>query len=226
MMFESYIPKWMNFWVMFAWQHLPAYGFPVIELAMDFTVFSIVSLTAMQFRLLRHEMEVIFKDSKDGIFVMDKFRKCSEHLTFLLGFRDSVNSTFSWVVFLYLGIITLIICIEIYFISILENTEDMLRAVVYAALMFFEFFICYCFPAQSLVDESQKIATTFFDSGWYNHLKYHRNTILLLGKAQLQVNFTVGGFLNLDLQTGLTMARSMFSYSMFLRTMTILKEEL
>ncbi|VEN37304.1 unnamed protein product [Callosobruchus maculatus] len=87
MMFESYIPKWMNFWVMFAWQHLPAYGFPVIELAMDFTVFSIVSLTAMQFRLLRHEMEVIFKDSKDGIFVMDKFRKCSEHLTFLLGLK-------------------------------------------------------------------------------------------------------------------------------------------
>nr|CAI5820265.1 unnamed protein product [Callosobruchus analis] len=92
----------------------------------------------------------------------------------------------------------------------------MLRAVVYAALMFFEFFMCYCFPAQSLVDEviacfdslkfansSQKIATTLFDSGWYNHIKYYRSTILLLGKAQLQANFTVGGFLNLDLQTGL-----------------------
>nr|CAH7762641.1 unnamed protein product [Callosobruchus chinensis] len=210
MMFESYIPKWMNFWVMFAWQHLPAYGFAFIELAMDFTVFSIVSLTAMQFRLLRYEMEVIFKDSRNGMYIMDRFRKCDDHLSFLLSFRDSVNSTFSSVVFLYLGIITLIICIEIYFISILENTEDMLRAVVYAALMFFEFFICYCFPAQSLVDESQKIATSFFDSGWYNHLKYYRSTILLLGKAQQQVNFTVGGFLNLDLQTGLTVNKLIF----------------
>nr|CAH7762643.1 unnamed protein product [Callosobruchus chinensis] len=84
MMFESYIPKWMNFWVMFAWQHLPAYGFAFIELAMDFTVFSIVSLTAMQFRLLRYEMEVIFKDSRNGMYIMDRFRKCDDHLSFLL----------------------------------------------------------------------------------------------------------------------------------------------
>nr|CAI5837750.1 unnamed protein product [Callosobruchus analis] len=124
----------------------------LVEISMDFIIFSMVSLTALQFKLLAYEMNNIFA-LEDDLTINARFKKCNDHLTFLLSFRTLLNDTFSVVVLMYLGVIILILCIEIYFIMSMDSLEEIIRAVVYAALMFFEFFICYCFPAQALVDE-------------------------------------------------------------------------
>nr|CAI5837749.1 unnamed protein product [Callosobruchus analis] len=152
----------------------------LVEISMDFIIFSMVSLTALQFKLLAYEMNNIFALEDD--------------LTINASFRTLLNDTFSVVVLMYLGVIILILCIEIYFIMSMDSLEEIIRAVVYAALMFFEFFICYCFPAQA----------------WYENMssssRYAKAMLLLQGKSQIKVMFTVGGFLNLNLQTGLSVS--------------------
>ncbi|VEN34576.1 unnamed protein product [Callosobruchus maculatus] len=229
LIFESYIPEGVSFWTLFIWEHLPSTCLMLVEISMDFIIFSMVSLTALQFKMLAYEMNNIFA-LEDDLIINARFKKCNDQLTFLLSFRTLLNNTFSAVVLLYLGVIILILCIEIYFIMSMDSLEEIIRAVVYAALMFFEFFICYCFPAQALVDESEKVVEGLYNSKWYQHMgtsKTHaKATVLLQGKSQLKVMFTVGGFLNLNLQTGLSAVKTMVSYSMFLRTMTVLAEEM
>nr|CAI5837754.1 unnamed protein product [Callosobruchus analis] len=175
LIFESYIPEGISFWTLFIWEHLPSTCLMLVEISMDFIIFSMVSLTALQFKLLAYEMNNIFA-LEDDLTINARFKKCNDHLTFLL--RDSL--------------------------------EEIIRAVVYAALMFFEFFICYCFPAQALVDESEKVVQSLYNSKWYENMssssRYAKAMLLLQGKSQIKVMFTVGGFLNLNLQTGLSVS--------------------
>nr|CAH7750494.1 unnamed protein product [Callosobruchus chinensis] len=209
LIYESYIPKGISFWTLFIWEHLPGYCLVVVEIAMDFFIFSLISLTALQFKLLAYEMTNIFELEDDSI-INDRFKRCNDQLSFLLSFRALLNNTFSVVLLMYLGIIVLILCVEIYLIMSMDSLEEIIRAVVYAALMFFEFFICYCFPAQASVDESEKVVEALYNSKWYENMgsrsPYAKATLLLQGKCQIEVIFTAGGFLELNLQTALSVS--------------------
>nr|CAH7725824.1 unnamed protein product [Callosobruchus chinensis] len=86
MLFESYIPDGMNFWVEFLLEHIPAYGLMLLEIALDFLICTILSLTTLQFKMLRYEMETVF-DTRVGQTsktLSEQIRKCNMHHTFLL----------------------------------------------------------------------------------------------------------------------------------------------
>ncbi|CAH2002728.1 unnamed protein product [Acanthoscelides obtectus] len=165
----------------------------------------------------------------DYFTIKAQFGKCDDQLSFLLRFKTLINNTFSTVVLMYLGIVVLILCLEMYYTMTMDTFQEIIRAVVYAALMFFEFFICYCIPAQALIDESEKLVEGLYNSNWYEHMgssaSYGKAMTLLQGKSQMRVMFTIGGFLNLNMQTGLAAVKTMVSYSMFLKTMTGLEDD-
>nr|CAI5852660.1 unnamed protein product [Callosobruchus analis] len=122
--FKSYLPDWMPFWVLFIWQHIPSFGLVSTEISMDVIIFSIVSLTALQFKLLQYEMENIFsldhkKEHPSRSVLSDKIRRCTNHHTFLLDFRTTLNSAFSGLLLVYMGVVVLILCIEMYFLFVL-----------------------------------------------------------------------------------------------------------
>ncbi|CAH1995064.1 unnamed protein product [Acanthoscelides obtectus] len=192
LVFESYLPEGMPFWVLFAWQHIPAVALVSLEVAMDFLICSILSLTAMQYRLLRYELERVFGDypgKKEGEGVITtRSRRCNDQLTFLLG----------------------------------DSIEHMIKILLYSGFMFFEFFICFCYPAQDLTAGAEKLANSIYFSDWSEYPNHHREILLLLGKSQIRVVFTAGGLLEVDLKTGMAALKSVFSYSMFLRTMTMI----
>ncbi|CAH2002731.1 unnamed protein product [Acanthoscelides obtectus] len=196
LLFESYLPKGVPFWFMFLWMHIPGYGLSLLDITIDCTVFSIVSLTAIQFKLLAYEMQNIFAEASDYFTIKDKFTRCNDQLSFLL-----------W-----------------------NSFQGIVRALIYAALIFFEFFICYCVPFQELVDESGKLVECLYDSRWYEHVgstaPYAKAMLLLQGKSQMNVMLTAGGFLNMNLQTGIATLKTMVSYSMFLRTMAGLEDDM
>ncbi|VEN41369.1 unnamed protein product [Callosobruchus maculatus] len=118
MTFKSYIPPGVNFWALFAWQHIQATGTINILTSMDFCICSIVSLTTLQFRLLRYEVETLFdgfeNDQNGSNEFKNKFRKCNGHHNFLLSFTTMVVNTFSMLMFIYMGVIVIILCIETY----------------------------------------------------------------------------------------------------------------
>nr|CAH7750491.1 unnamed protein product [Callosobruchus chinensis] len=55
----------------------------LVEISMDFIIFSIISLTALQFKLLAYEMNNIFALEDDSI-TNARFKRCNDQLTFLL----------------------------------------------------------------------------------------------------------------------------------------------
>nr|CAI5837758.1 unnamed protein product [Callosobruchus analis] len=83
LIFESYIPEGISFWTLFIWEHLPSTCLMLVEISMDFIIFSMVSLTALQFKLLAYEMNNIFA-LEDDLTINARFKKCNDHLTFLL----------------------------------------------------------------------------------------------------------------------------------------------
>nr|CAH7750489.1 unnamed protein product [Callosobruchus chinensis] len=83
LIFESYIPEGVSFWTLFIWEHLPSTCLMLVEISMDFIIFSIISLTALQFKLLAYEMNNIFALEDDSI-TNARFKRCNDQLTFLL----------------------------------------------------------------------------------------------------------------------------------------------
>nr|CAH7744998.1 unnamed protein product [Callosobruchus chinensis] len=173
MLFKSYIPQFVDFWILFTWEHIPASGLVVLELSLDVIVLNILTMTKLQFKLLRYEVENIFYDEpgKSGDIRL-RIKKCSDHHTFLL--EDSV--------------------------------ADILGAAVYAAQMFFEFFICYCCPAQELKDEAELLSGALYFNDWHLHPAYYKDIAILLGKSSIKVIYSAGGLMNLDLQTGMAVS--------------------
>ncbi|CAH2002733.1 unnamed protein product [Acanthoscelides obtectus] len=201
LIFESYLPEGVPFWVMFLWMHIPSYGLSLLDITIDCTVFSIMSLTAIQFKLLAYEMQNIFAEATDYFTIKDNF-------------KTLLNDTLSTMMLMYLGMVILILCLEMYYIMTMDSFQEIARAFFYAALIFFEFLICYCVPSQE----------------WYEHVgstaPYGKAMVLLQGKSQMSVMLTAGGFLNMDLQTGLATLKTMVSYSMFLKTMAGLEDDM
>ncbi|VEN46151.1 unnamed protein product, partial [Callosobruchus maculatus] len=207
MLFESYIPDGMNFWVEFLLEHIPAYGLMLLEIALDFLICTILSLTTLQFKLLRYELERVFDTTVDqSMKISEKIRKCNMHHTFLLSFRTMLNDAFSMLMLAYIGVVVMILCMEIYLMFQMDSIGNILKTVVYSALMFFEFFICYCYPAQDLTDEADKLSESIYSSGWYDYPIHQKDVLMLTGKTQIQVIFTVGGILKLDLPTGMAVS--------------------
>nr|CAI5847037.1 unnamed protein product [Callosobruchus analis] len=115
MLFKSYIPKFVNFWILFTWEHIPASGLVVLELSLDVIVLNILTMTKLQFKILRYEFENIFYDDHGkNRDIRLKIKKCCDHHTFLLEFREMLNNTFSLLMLIYMGVIILILCIEMY----------------------------------------------------------------------------------------------------------------
>nr|CAI5862275.1 unnamed protein product [Callosobruchus analis] len=176
LLFESYVPEGMSFWFLLAWQHIPAGALISIEMAMDFLICSILSLTAQQYRLLRYEMERVFGslerkgDTEENI--SKRIRRCNDQLTFLL--RDSI--------------------------------EHIIKILAYSGFIFFEFFVCYCYPAQDLTVDAEQLANSIYFSEWYKYPNHCKEILMLVGKSQIRVVFTAGGLLELDLPTGMAVS--------------------
>nr|CAI5829648.1 unnamed protein product [Callosobruchus analis] len=173
MVFKSHIPRSIDFWTLFAWEHIPASGLVLLEVSLDVIVLNILTMTKLQFRLLRYEVEKIFSytSEKRENFSL-KIKRCNEHHTFLLG----------------------------------DSLADILGAALYAAQMFFEFFVCYCFPAQDLTDEAELLSVTLYSNNWNLYPAYYKDIMIFLGKSRLEVIYSAGGLLNINHQTGMSVS--------------------
>nr|CAI5862277.1 unnamed protein product [Callosobruchus analis] len=210
LLFESYVPEGMSFWFLLAWQHIPAGALISIEMAMDFLICSILSLTAQQYRLLRYEMERVFGslerkgDTEENI--SKRIRRCNDQLTFLLSFRNTLNEAFSYLMLAYIGVVVLILCFEVYLLFQMDSIEHIIKILAYSGFIFFEFFVCYCYPAQDLTVDAEQLANSIYFSEWYKYPNHCKEILMLVGKSQIRVVFTAGGLLELDLPTGMAVS--------------------
>lgn len=88
--FQSYVLDFMPFKVQFFWEIIVAYQIVLSVLVMDIIVFTMLYLTAIQFKLLRLELEDVFNNtSMQGLYGSDmvikrRLKMCNLHHIFLI----------------------------------------------------------------------------------------------------------------------------------------------
>nr|ALR72561.1 odorant receptor OR16 [Colaphellus bowringi] len=189
---------------------------------MDIVVLTLISLTAIQFKLLNKGVAKIFKGitnlEQADVVIRERIQKYKNHHAFLMTFRNELNNLFSNAILAYMGVIITTQCTELYVLFSWNSIQEGIRAVLYASTMFFELYICYCLPAQDLIDEAEKLPISIYCSKWYQYPNHFKDVLLLLGQFQLNMLISAGGVAILDIQTGFAALKSMVSYFAFLRT--------
>ncbi|KAJ8967750.1 hypothetical protein NQ314_002629 [Rhamnusium bicolor] len=224
--FDSYRPEWISFYLLLLYESLVfvvGIYFPV--LGTDMFMMSLLTLTQAQFKLLNHEIKKIFnaqtKMEEDMEIVNKRIRKYVDQHNFLLDYVNRINDTFCEVLLVYLAIIILSMCVELYIITTQNSLRASIKAISYISAGMFQYIICYCSPAQALSDEADEITNRTYFSKWNEHTtqSVKTATLMILGRSQKKVLITAGGFIKIDLETCLKTLKTMVSYSMFLRTM-------
>ncbi|CAH1996271.1 unnamed protein product [Acanthoscelides obtectus] len=70
-------------------------------------------------------MERVFGDyrekgDKEGN-ISKRIRRCNDHLSFLLRFRNILNEAFSYLMLAYIAVVVLILCFEVYLLFQMQN---------------------------------------------------------------------------------------------------------
>ncbi|CAH1978579.1 unnamed protein product [Acanthoscelides obtectus] len=88
LVFKAYIPAKLSFWGIFVWEHIHVLGLITLETSMDILIFTVVSLTIIQIKMLKLEIKKIFEDGagSDSDFG-EQMRKCNEHHTLILRYE-------------------------------------------------------------------------------------------------------------------------------------------
>ncbi|KAG5877777.1 hypothetical protein JTB14_003174 [Gonioctena quinquepunctata] len=208
---RCYRPEWLNYYILLFCQEFICLLTVLLPIsAMDFIFMTTVRLTRIQFRILNREMEQIFdgvkeEDTREKKRIFDRrIKRCVDHHDFLLRYGQQINETFSMSVLLFLIIIILSMCVEMYSLSTETNWEGRRRALVYTVTGCIEFLVCYCYPCQDLMDESLRISNSVYTSKWYEHPEFGRHVLSIVKCGQRIRPIKAGKFSNLDLGTGLS----------------------
>ncbi|XP_031339879.1 uncharacterized protein LOC116168284 [Photinus pyralis] len=75
-----------------------------------------------------------------------------------------------------------------------------------------------CYLAQKVTTESEKLVYSYYDMDFIGtDLKFQKALIILIGRYQHSVVFTVGKFTRLSICTFITIIKGVYSYYMFLK---------
>ncbi|KAG5885620.1 hypothetical protein JTB14_006166 [Gonioctena quinquepunctata] len=186
--YESFIPLGVPFELLFIYESIVGCVLVISIFSMDMLVFTIISLTATQFDLLNKAVMNVFSG---------KSSPGQEDLMI----RERIRKYH-----------------EHHFFLIADSTQESIRAFLYATTMFFELYICYCLPAQQLIDAVETLPTNIYCTDWYQYPQHAKDVLIFLGQSQLDVSISAGGFARIDVQTGYAAFKTMISYCAFLRT--------
>ncbi|XP_023019277.1 odorant receptor 22a [Leptinotarsa decemlineata] len=224
--FDCFRPQWAGYYGLLIYEDITAIIsilFPI--LSVDLFFMGLMRLTQIQWKLLNHELYHTFdhihmKDDSVQEKIKLKIKKCVCHHEFLIRYVEKINDTFSTSLFFYMVIIVLSMCVEMYNATTFSDPQIIRRAFVYTTAGCTAFMICFCYPCQDMIDEATKISSSIYFSNWYKYPEHSKSTQMILLRGQKTMNIRAGGFLEMDLRTGLATLKTMVSYSMFLRTIS------
>nr|UTN00927.1 odorant receptor [Semanotus bifasciatus] len=225
--FDTYNPEWIPYYALWLFESMvfvTGIWFPVSGL--DIIMLSILMLTKLQFRLLNEELTELFDSEADMKNVDQRIGKCVRHHAFLIDYVKRINKTFSEAMLFYVGVITISMCVEMYLISTRDSLKASFKSMSYIFNGLVQYSVCYCVPAQAISDEAYATAYSIYSSKWYEHPTHSVKiaVLMIMAKAQHTLPIVAGGFLIVNLDTCFKTIKTMVSYCMFLRTMTVQPE--
>ncbi|CAH1999455.1 unnamed protein product [Acanthoscelides obtectus] len=222
LVYQSYRPPWLPYPILLFQQiivgSLCTLG---AMLPVDFLFMSIVTLTTVQYKILNVELRQLF-DIEDTAqrkqLLKKKIGEYVRHHAYLYDYVKRINNTFSPSLLVFLVIVLLSMCMEMYRTSTQSNLSVCIRPLLYTSFGLFQFFICYCAYSQALINEANNVYMNIYLSEWQESIRPAKSAIMIIAMAQKEIEITAGGIANIDLKTGLATLKTMISYCMFLRT--------
>ncbi|KAJ8919414.1 hypothetical protein NQ315_016508 [Exocentrus adspersus] len=153
-------------------ESIPRYALLLLELftflgaiiipaiSLDLFILSLMILVSTQFKIVNTEFERLFNDvipEKDLTVTKRSIKETVDHHSFLLDFVNRMNNVFSASLLIYLGVIVLSVCTEMYLISVQDSFKKCIQPAAYIVQGLVQYAFCYCLPAQIMTNEVGKL---------------------------------------------------------------------
>lgn len=177
----------------------------------DFTLYTLITIIALNFNMVGCEMREILNKSKTKI--KDLEQVVNFH-TKLIDICNQIESIISKnLLHNYLQGIA-VICLLCFQLVVLK---DLSQLAVYGIVLTIALFQCFMitFHGQMMIDSSSKIAEYVYDSEWYllEDKRVKKSIVSLMMVAQIPKSLTAGGFLRVSMEM-FTMVRTFFDYNL------------
>ncbi|CAH1984295.1 unnamed protein product [Acanthoscelides obtectus] len=219
-----YKPSFVPGFIMYLGQNYVLVLVVTAVVAHDGILITCIIMAQVQFKLINNKLAKLFvKNQQYRKNDFDKsIKECVDHHNYLLEFVSYTNRTFSSTLLAYLAIVILAMCVEFYTVSKQISLEATLKALIYISAVLFQLVCFNCMPGQLLTNETEKTSEVAFYSNWeeVSSPSVMCAVKMIIHRTQKPVFISAGGILSINMGTGMATLKTIFSYYMFLRTVT------
>ncbi|KAF5301373.1 hypothetical protein FQA39_LY10771 [Lamprigera yunnana] len=118
-------------------------------------------------------------------------------------------------------ILTIIICLLVFQISLIEPSSSVFWIDVSYILPLTSLLVMNCYNGNEIIIKSEQIGNACYNLNFVGtDIRFQKSLVFMIQRSQKPIVFTVGKFASLSLMTALSAARAGYSYFMLLRRMT------
>ncbi|CAH1987580.1 unnamed protein product [Acanthoscelides obtectus] len=148
--------------------------------------------------MLNDEFAAIYKNSERfSIEVLNyKLQRCVDHHNYLNSFLNLFSETFSLAIMIFIGNITLSLCVVMYAILAESFNINHCTHLIAGLNMIFT---CYAWPAQEMMNEANAVRNSVYLSDWHLYGEHHKHILIVLMGSLKTIEFKAGGILTIDM---------------------------
>nr|CAI5865529.1 unnamed protein product [Callosobruchus analis] len=160
MTFKCYKPQWLPRYVLLAFEDIISLAINSVFCCFDVLMMTLLTLTQVQFRMLNEKIYKIYNlNSPEN--VRTNMRECINHYNVLIDFTSRFKQAFSITLLLFVGNISISLCICI------PPLHVVIEAFLHLVAGLNMIYICYSAPAQALMNEANRVGRSIYFSRWY-----------------------------------------------------------
>ncbi|VEN59359.1 unnamed protein product [Callosobruchus maculatus] len=219
MTFRVYRPKWIPRMAIILLEDFACISATATYICFDVLVRTFLVLLQMQFEMLNEEFTAIYQNCKElSRDELDKkLRRCVDHHNYLNNFLNLFSGTFSTALIIFIGNITLSLCVVMYVILEVSSNINHCTHLIAGLNMIFT---CYAWPAQAMMNEANAVRNAVYLSDWHLYSGHQKHILIVLMGCLKTIEIKAGGILRIDMEMFMMSCKTMVSYCMFLRTVS------
>nr|CAH7730623.1 unnamed protein product [Callosobruchus chinensis] len=199
MTFKCYKPEWLPRYVLLTFEDIISLAINSVFCCFDVLMMTLLTLAQVQFRMLNERIDQIYTLSRPERIRIN-MRECINHYNFLIDFTSRFKHAFSITLLLFVGNISISLCICMYVISTDPPLHVVIEAFLHLVAGLNMIYICYSAPAQALMDEANRVGRSIYFSGWYHFPSDSKDMLTFLIGTQKKYEISAGGIVRIDME--------------------------
>ncbi|VEN59367.1 unnamed protein product [Callosobruchus maculatus] len=199
MTFKCYKPQWLPRYVLLAFEDIISFAINSVFCCFDVLMMTLLTLAQVQFRMLNDRIDQIYNLNRPQK-IRKNMRECINHYNFLIDFTSRFKRAFSITLLLFVGNISISLCICMYVISTDPPLHVVIEAFLHLVAGLNMIYICYSAPAQGLMDEANRVSRSIYFSAWYHFPSDSKDVLTFLIGTQKKYEISAGGIVRIDME--------------------------